>query len=786
MTTRDQHATEDFSAERFTGARIRRVEDPQILSGRGRYVDDVRLPGMLHAAFVRSPFAHARITGIDVAEAHDAPGVVAVYTGVELEELVDFVPGGTMAQLGGAPSPVSYTLLATDKVRHTGDPLALVVARSRYEAEDAAELVVVDYDELTPVPDAATALDPSSDRIFDDLDGNVVVAPSTNEYGDVEGAFAAADRVVHAHLDVHRHQHVPMEGRATVCVFDPELGELTVHASTQSVQAVRRSLARQLRLDSRSVHVHARDVGGSFGLKMGLSREEVAVAAVAKDLGGAVKWTEDRNENLIASSQAREESFDVEVAATDDGDLLAMKASMVIDSGSYPSRAGTLAASVQRVIPGPYVMRGLSFESTVVVTNKASYGSYRGPWASETFVRERMVDTVARQLGIEPLELRRRNAVRPTTPVASMVTGPSLAGVTVHEALDRLADLLDVPAFRVRQERARAEGRHLGLGVAAYIESAPGPKPDGGTLGSERVRLRLDDDGTVLVFTGQMASGHGHLTSLMQITADQIGVPFESVRVVAGDSDQVPFGFTGGSRFAPMAGGATLHGARVLRTKIMAAASQLIEASPDDLEIIGNSVQVRGVPASARTLAQIARAARDAPDELEDVDDLEVVHDYAGGEGGWAGGAHAALVEVDVETGLVHIERYVVVEDCGELINPSIVDGQIRGGVAQGIGAVLLERTVYDDQAQCLTGTLIDYLLPTTLDVPSIEIHHLETVPLDPDVHFRGVGEGGMIVAPATICNAIEDALVPFGAEIREQHLPPSRLLELIGAIPAS
>ncbi|MET0276369.1 MAG: molybdopterin cofactor-binding domain-containing protein, partial [Acidimicrobiia bacterium] len=221
-------------------------------------------------------------------------------------------------------------------------------------------------------------------------------------------------------------------------------------------------------------------------------------------------------------------------------------------------------------------------------------------------------------------------------------------------------------------------------------------------------------------------------------------------------------------------------------TKIMAAASQLIEASPDDLEIIGNSVQVRGVPASARTLAQIARAARDAPDELEDVDDLEVVHDYAGGEGGWAGGAHAAVVEVDVETGLVHIERYVVVEDCGELINPSIVDGQIRGGVAQGIGAVLLERTVYDDQAQCLTGTLIDYLLPTTLDVPSIEIHHLETVPLDPDVHFRGVGEGGMIVAPATICNAIEDALVPFGAEIREQHLPPSRLLELIGAIPAS
>lgn len=775
-------------AERYTGASVKRSEDPRILTGTGRYIDDVRLPGMLHAAFVRSPFAHARITKVDVSEAREVPGVVLVLTGEELEALV--VPGAGIAGMfsGGAPVP-AFSTLATDKVRVVGDPVVLVVADSRYQAEDACELVQVDYEELPAVVTEEAALDPANPPIFEELGDNVLVRSPAATFGDVDDAFARADRVVRAALRQHRHQNVPMECRGVVCSFDSESGDLTVYSATQGVHIARMVMAMQLGMPQEKVRVLAGDIGGSFGLKLGAAREDIACAAASRQLGRPVRWIEDRTENLTFSGQAREESFEVEAAVTDDGDILGLKVKMTIDTGAYPGMGAMLPEMVKGMIPGPYKIGALSFESTALVTNKASYVAYRGPWASETWVRERMIDLIARELGLEPLEVRRRNLVTRGEPPLEMVTGRSLAGVTTRESLERIAATVDVDAFRRRQAQARAEGRYLGLGLATYIEAAPGPRtPEGGggIMGPEQMRLRLEEDGTVTVFTSQMPHGQSHQTTIAQIAADEFGVPFDQVRVVVGDTDIVPMGFgTGGSRSATMAGGASLHGARQLRAKVMEVASHLFEASAEDLELSAGAVSVSGVPARAIPLGEVARAANQpgrVPPELEG--DLEVTTAYDGGEGGWSGGTHAAIVEVNVETGQVQIERYLVAEDCGALINPAIVEGQVRGGVAQGIGAVLLERSAYDaESGQYMSSTFMDYLLPTACEIPRIEIEHLETVPLDSDVNFRGVGEGGMIIAPPTLCNAIEDALAPFGARVAEQHLPPARILELIGAI---
>lgn len=776
-------------AERYTGASVKRSEDPRILTGAGHYVDDVRLPGMLHAAFVRSPFAHARIRSVDVAAAREAEGVALVLTGEELERAI--VPGPGIAGMfsGGAPV-ATFTTLATDKVRVVGDPVALVVAESRYLAEDACELVQVDYEELPAVMTSDAAQDPAFPVIFEDLGSNVLVRSSAATFGDVDGAFARADRVVRAELRQHRHQNVPMECRGVVCDFDPAAGALTVYSATQGVHVPRRVLAGSLGLAPEKVRVVAGDIGGSFGLKMGAYREDIACAAASRILGRPVRWMEDRIENLTFSGQAREESFEVEAAVTNEGEILGLRVKMTIDTGAYPGMGAMLPEMVKGMIPGPYKIGALAFESTAVITNKATYIAYRGPWASETWVRERIIDLVARELGMEPIEVRLRNvAVRGVAPLR-MVTGRSLAGVTTKESLENIAARVDLAGFRKLQADARQHGRYLGLGIAAYIEPAPGPlegKGGGGIGGPEQIRLRLELDGTVSVFTSQMPHGQSHQTTFAQIAADEFGVPFDQVRVVVGDSDLVPMGFgTGGSRAAIMAGGASLHGARELKAKVKEIASHLFESSAEDIDLVDGSVAVRGVPASAMSLAEVAQAAHTpgrVPPALEG--DIEVNASFDGGEGGWSGGTHAAIVEVDVETGHVRIERYMVAEDCGVLINPAIVEGQVRGGVAQGIGAVLLERSAYDTQSgQYLSSTFMDYLVPTASEIPRIEIEHLETVPLDADVNFRGVGEGGMVISPPTLCNAIEDAIAPFGARVTDQHLPPARILELIGAIP--
>jgi carbon-monoxide dehydrogenase large subunit len=556
-----------------------------------------------------------------------------------------------------------------------------------------------------------------------------------------------------------------------------------MHAATQSVHVTKIAVAMRLGLDQDKVRVLAGDIGGSFGLKIGASREELAVAAASRAVGRPVKWVEDRGENLTVSGQAREESFDVRAAVSDDGDLLGLDVKMVIDTGAYPGLGLTVPDTMQAMLPGPYKLAALGFESTAVTTNKATYVAYRGPWASETFVRERVLNLIAKDLGLDPVEIRLRNVALRTDPPTMMITGRPLVGVTAKESLERVAELVDLPAFRRRQEQARAQGRYLGIGVATFIEAAPGPREPGwpsGPMGLESMRLRLEEDGIVALFTGQMPHGQSHQTTLAQIAADEFGVPFSQVRVVIGDSDVVPFGLTGGSRSATMTGGVALHGARQLKAKVLDFAAHLMEASAQDLLISDGNVWVRGDPASAIPVSEIAGRAASGSfgDDVDAV--LQVEATFDGGEGGWSGGTHCAIVEVDPETGIVKVERYVAVEDCGALINPAVVEGQIRGGIAQGIGAVLLERSAYAEDGSFQSATFMDYLMPTACDVPRIEIEHLETVPLDADVNFRGVGEGGMIVAPPTVVNAIEDALAPFGVRIYEQHLPPARILELI------
>ncbi|MGH3281648.1 MAG: xanthine dehydrogenase family protein molybdopterin-binding subunit, partial [Trebonia sp.] len=693
-----------------------------------------------------------------------------------------------------------------DKVRFVGDPVAIVVAESRALAEDGCELVGVDYEDLPPVVSAAFALDAGSPPVFANLGDNIIGPHRRREHGDVAGTFATADRVAEYRIDVHRHQNVPMEGRGVVASYDAGSGTMTFHAATQSVHITRIGVATRLGMAPGKVHVLAGDIGGSFGLKMGASREELAVAAASRAVERPVKWIEDRGENLSASGQAREESFDVRAAVSNDGDLLGLDVKMVIDNGAYPVMGTMVPAIVEAMLPGPYKMAALGFESTVVVTNKASYVAYRGPWASETFVRERVLDLLARDLGLDPLEVRLRNVAPRTDPPLTMITGRPLVGVTTRESLERIAQVVDIPAFRRRQAEGRARGRYLGIGMATFIEGAPGPRvpgaPSDGPMGLEHMRLRLAEDGVVTLFTGQMPHGQSHQTTLAQIAADEFGVPFEQVRVVVGDSDAVPFGMTGGSRSATMTGGVALHGARQLKAKVLDFASLLMEASARDLEISDGQVFVRGDPDSAIPVAEVAgqaaavlantalantgqantgqfdaRAAEASADA-----NLEVEASFDGGDSGWSGGSHCAVVEVDAETGLVKVERYVATEDCGVLINPAVVEGQIRGGIAQGIGAVLLERSAYDADGNFQSATFMDYLLPTACDVPRIELEHLETVPLDADVNFRGVGEGGMIITPPTVVNAIEDALAPFGVRIYEQHLPPARILELIAA----
>ncbi len=851
-------------AGKYVGSTVTRVEDKRLLVGKGRYIDDVVVPAMAHAAFVRSTVAHAMVTDIRVDAARRHPGVAAVITGAEMQEFTN--PFISPFMMSGLYLPY-YWPLATDQVRMVGDPIAIVIAETRAIAEDAIALIEIDYDELVAVASIADALDDSIAPIWPKAKSNVLMH-KTHSYGDVEEVFAAADNVFSETFTVHRQSNQPMETRG--CVADVSGDEIVFHANTQSSHMLRWILAavtsrerglsslKNLRTQkdklkalgagakafvgankddlsgadsgglpylakmdpsilrhlnritanllaqdlSKVPRVVADDIGGAFGVKGHPGREDAAVLAAALKLGRSIKWIEDRNEHLMVSGHAREETYRISVAVDDDGTMGGIRASLVMDNGAYPAMpfsAPTFSNIIKVMMPGAYKMAAYELDVRVTTSNKCQVVAYRGPWANETWVRERMIDVVARKLGMTPEAFRLKNLHGPADLPAKMISGPSLDTLmTARTTLETAIETFDIDAFRLEQNEARAHGRYLGVGMATYHEAAPGPAdfgdavvPGSRPLTKETIKTELADDGTVLVITSQMPNGQSHETTLSQVAADELGVALDQIKVIFGDTSRTPFSLlgTGGSRGGPMAGGATTYASRDLRRKILDAAADLLEAAVDDLDIVDGNIHVAGVPARGLTFGDVAESVR-RQNSLhqqnavagESVQALAGTSEYDGGDVGWVQATHVAKVEVDLETGFVTILKYLVVEDCGDVINPAVVEGQVRGGVAQGVGAVFYEHAIYDQDANFQAGTFMDYLIPTSMEIPQIDIIHLET-PNDLTANYRGVGEGGMIGAPATLTNAVEDALSHLGVKVREQYLPPTRVLELAGII---
>jgi carbon-monoxide dehydrogenase large subunit len=767
------------TAGRFVGQAVRRREDPRLLTGQGVFVDDVVLPGLLHAAFVRSDLARARITGLDVDGARALPGVVAVLTAADLNPTVGSMQP-SMFQGDHPPAPCApLRPLADSDVRFVGDPVALVIAESRYVAEDAAELVVADYEPLPPVVDAETAA-AAAEVVHPELGSNVALHVESPPDAELDAAFASAAHVVTETLVQHRHTNVPMETRGVVAASKPATGELDVWISTQNPHEVRQTCARALRIPEHRVRVRAGDVGGGFGQKYFTPRDELTVIAAALLLGRAVKWIEDRRENLIAASHARADRVEVRMALDDDGRIQAVRLDHLEDCGAYPvGGTGGIGPFMAMLFPGPYRMPRLGFSSTAVWTNTCGRGAYRGPWMMETVAREEMLDLAARAVGLDPLELRRRNCVRADELPRKTAGGLTLDHVTPAETLDQAADLIGYPAFRAEQARAAAAGRLLGVGLGLYVEPT---SMSAGSLGAETATVRVQPSGTVTVHLGTGSHGQSVETTMAQVVAEHLGVDVDAVTVVQGDTASAPFGAgTGGSRTAVVVGGAARDAALAVREKATLIAAHLLEAAPEDLEVDDGRLAVRGTPTRGVTLAEVARVALNAPTELPPdlAPGLEATVSYHAPPVTWSNACHACTVEVDPATGVVEILRYVVSEDCGAMINPMVVEGQIAGGVVQGIGGVLYEHLVYDDAGNPLTTTFLDYLLPTAAEVPSIEYGHLETPSPTPGGH-KGMGEGGAIGAPPCVFNAVADALAVRGKRVTDQPLSPSRVLEAL------
>jgi len=757
-------------AARFVGARTRRKEDPRLLSGQGHYVGDVQLPRMGHVAFVRSPYPRARIEAIDVEGAKASSGVRGVLVAADFKEGLKL------------PTPWRGSLLADAYASYAGEPIVMVVADSRAEAEDAAELVEVTYSPERAVTDLEAAIAGEITAHPSD-DTNLFDQTTSPGYDAVDAIIAAAPRVFSERIEQHRYVHSPMETRGVVADWHSADSTMTIWISTQGPHPAVNHFAGILQLPPTSIRVLAEDVGGAFGQKIAVTREETSIAVASRLLGRPVQWIEDRYENLVAAPHARREFVDVAVGTTEDGIILAMKVDQYQDCGAYGGSGG---GNFVKMIPGPYRVPTVEVRSTSVRTNTSSRAAYRGPWMVETLLRETIVDIIARELGIDPLEMRRRNILHRSE--LPYVTGTDMTYdlITSEETMERAVAILGYEDFRAEQAAARLNGRYLGVGLTVFVE----PSAMGARLLSDGAAIRIDTAGKVLVSMGSGSQGHSVETTICQIVADELGVDIADVSIVLGDTAATPFGgMTGGSRNAVSGGNSAAKGASDLRQKVLEIAAHELEASPEDLEIQKGVISVKGAPVMSRTLAQIAQraqASKDLPAGMSP--GLEVVGRYTTTTGyTYSNAAHIAVCEVDVITGRVTVKRFIVSEDCGVIINPNVVEGQIAGGVIQGIGGVLYEHFVYDADGNPLTTTYLDYLIPTSTDVPVIEYDHLETpAPTNPG-GFKGMGEGGAIGAPSAIINAVFDALAPFGVKITRQPLTPPAILELLEAAkPAS
>ncbi len=766
-------------AGRFVGQSVKRREDPRLLSGHGTFVDDISFPGLLHAAFVRSHMAHARIASVDTEAARALPGVIAVLTAAELNPVAGSLQP-TMLLNDAANAPLRP--LADGDVRFVGEPVAVVIAENRYVAEDACDLVDVDLDPLTPVLDFEAAATDSTNLVHPERGTNVAQEMAFPFDDQWDAVVAQAAHVVTETFYQHRQTNVPMETRGVVAGYDPASGELHARMSTQNPHEARLAIARVTGIPEHLVRVSARDVGGGFGQKFFTPREELVVALAATRIGRSIKWIEDRRENLIASNHARVDRSICTVAVDADGHILGASIDNLEDCGAFPvGSTGGVGPFVGMLFGGPYRVPVLRWKATAVWTNTCARGAYRGPWMMETVAREQMMDVVARAVGIDPLELRRRNVVHAADLPYTTAMGMVYDVVTPEETLEQAAGILDYGAFRAEQARAfRDEGRLLGVGIGLYVEPSSMGAMD--PLGTETATIRVQPTGKVVVTMGTGSHGQGLETTMPQVVAEELGVPLDDVVLVQGDTASTPFGRgTGGSGSAVIGGGACREASQAVRTRALEIAAHLMEASPADLDLDDGIVSVRGTPTRTLPFAEIAKVAHLETARLPDgmTPGLEATASYKAPPITWSNACHICQVEVDRATGVVNIARYIVSEDCGVMINPMVVEGQIAGGVVQGIGGVLYEHVIYDDEGNPLTTTFLDYLLPTAAEVPVIEYGHVETRSNTPGGH-KGMGEGGAIGSPPAVFNAVADALALVGASVTRQPLGPSQVLELL------
>jgi len=774
---------------RYFGASVPRREDPRLLRGEGRFVDDIKLPGMLHAAFVRSPHAHARIRAIRVDAARQLPGVARVFTAADLARwtkplpLFGAVPPGLAARVAVTMKQAEQPAMCRDIARYVGEIVAMVVADSRAIAEDAAELVEVDYEPLAVVTDMVAAAEPGSPVIHVDWGGNVAVSFKTG-FGDAAQALDQADVRVRERFYVQRYVGMPIETRGVVAQWDVRDGSLTTWNATQVVHFVQQGLAAALGLPTHRVRVIAPDVGGGFGTKANGYAEDLLIPAAAIACRRPVKWTEDRREHMMSAAHARHQVHDIEIGARRDGTMLAVRDRIWLDLGAYNAWGIVLPYNTVAHLLGPHRVPALDVECRAVVTNKTPNAPYRGAGRPETvFAMDRIVDRLARALRMDPAELRRRNYLTAADLPYELRIPYRDGNPLVYDSgdfranLDAALEAIGYDALRREQAELRARGIHRGIGLSGYVEgTAIGP--------FEGATVRMDLSGRAVVATGAASQGQGHETAFAQLAADALGIPLDWVTVVGGDTAAIPFGVgTFASRSAVNAGSSIHEAAGQVREKLVAAAAALLEAAPADIEISDGVAAVRGAPASSVPLGRVIQASLPTFDRPSAVAaDFEATVYHHQPTVTYTSAVHIAHVEVDAGTGAVRLVRYVVAHDCGKLINPLIVEGQIHGGVAQGVGGGLLEEMVYDDQGQLLTGTFMDYLVPTAMELPDIETVHLEYPSPRNPLGIKGIGEGGAISPPAAIANAVEDALEPFGARVTRAPLGPSRVLDLIAA----
>jgi carbon-monoxide dehydrogenase large subunit len=761
----------------WVGRRLPRYEDPVLVRGRGSYVADLAR-GARIMRFVRSPVARGRILAVT------APSGATFVTGADLAGVRPICPRLDRPDYVAVEQPI----LARGRVTHVGEPIAAIIAGDADAAEDMAELVEIEIAAETPVVTLAEALAPGAPLVHEAARGNTVIDASFATPG-VAAALAAAPALVEFAFTSHRQAAMPLEGRGALAAFDAATGRVTLYASTQAPHLFRTAIADALDMPEAELRVVAPDVGGGFGQKMSLSPEHVVIVWAARHFRSTVAWLEDRLENLTASFHARDQRIELRGAFDAAGALLALDADILCNVGAYsnfPVTAGVEPLMALAELPGPYLVPEYRVRARAVATNTCTMAPFRGVSRPViTAAVERLMDAAAARLGLDPLDIRRRNLVARfphTSP-----TGLVLDEGSYREAMEEAARIVDLAGFRARQQKAREAGRHLGIGFSVFAERTGYGTPAFAarkmaiTPGFERVELAMDPSGFVEARIGAFPHGQGLKTTLAQLLADELGLAPDDIRIVAGDTDRTPYGWgTFASRSAVIAGGACKLAAAKLRERLVAVAGQALEAAASDIEITAGRAHVRGTDLGVE-VKQLARAAYHESHRFPAIAEtgLSAVATYDP-TGTFSNACHVAIVEVDAATGRVAIERFVVVEDAGILINPMIVEGQIHGGVAQGIANALYEEIVYDEAGAILTGSLADYLVPTMAEIPNLEIHHLETVTDASVTGVKGVGEGGAIGAPAAVLNAVCDALSPFGVEIFEMPATPERILRLI------